>query len=342
MKLPVAKVIVLLLSFTALASMAPMFAQGTNPYGDSNLGTITTGTQGTTGTAATSGAATGLTQVTRTVTAWVRNDLAKVDGKVVVIARDSVNLRSGPGTNFEIIQAANAGARFTLQGEQNGWYKIAIVTTEPAPVSEPKSVDEAQANFLQAYKKYTESTLANGRSHPTSQAALKGFRSTYATYKQFTRESKALADIRAKRRQVDKVVVSKASFTATVYSNGEVVRVFPIAYGSNPDGLNKQKQGDCRTPEGSFQIVGKAVNPPYRGIPGQVIPGGAPNNPFGTRFMALNTWGGSIGMHGTSNPNSIGSRASHGCMRMFTEDAEELYDLVKVGTPVIIKPVKEG
>lgn len=342
MKQSITKVLLVLLSIVVFASITPTHAQGTNPYGDSSLGTIISGTQRTTGTTPTAGSATGLSQVTRTVFAWVRSDLAKLDGNLVIIARDSVNLRSGPGTTYEIIQAANVGAKFTYQSEQNGWYKIAIVTTEVVPVAEPKSMDEAQANFLQAYKKYTAATLAKGRTHPDSQAALKGFRSTYATYKQFTRESKALADIRARRRQVDRIVVSKATFTATVYSNGEVVRVFPIAYGSNPDGLNKQKQGDCRTPEGSFQIVGKAVNPPYRGIPGQVIPGGAPNNPFGTRFMALNTWGGSIGMHGTSNPNSIGSRASHGCIRMFTEDAEELFDLVKIGTPVIIKPVKEG
>ncbi|NLI75551.1 MAG: L,D-transpeptidase [Candidatus Riflebacteria bacterium] len=144
-----------------------------------------------------------------------------------------------------------------------------------------------------------------------------------------------MKDIRAGAAKVDKVVISKTDFTSTVYSNGKIVRIFPIAYGANPDGLNKKGEGDSRTPEGTFKIVNKAKNPTYKGIPG-----GVPNNPLGTRWMGLNTWSGSIGMHGTSAPASIGSRASHGCVRMYTADAEELFDLVRVGTPVIIQPVK--
>ncbi|HQG28631.1 MAG TPA: L,D-transpeptidase, partial [Candidatus Ozemobacteraceae bacterium] len=85
------------------------------------------------------------------------------------------------------------------------------------------------------------------------------------------------------------------------------------------------------------KIANKAKNPAYKNIPG-----GVPSNPLGTRWMGLNTWGGSIGMHGTSAPASIGSRASHGCVRMYTADAEELFDLVRVGTPVIIEPVKSN
>jgi hypothetical protein len=56
--------------------------------------------------------------------------------------------------------------------------------------------------------------------------------------------------------------------------------------------------------------------------------------------MGLNTWRGSIGMHGTSAPSSIGTRASGGCIRMFTPDAEELFDMVKVSLPVVISSVE--
>ena len=42
------------------------------------------------------------------------------------------------------------------------------------------------------------------------------------------------------------------------------------------------------------------------------------------------------GIHGTTARGSIGSAASHGCIRMLIEDVEELYDTVDVGTPVYI------
>jgi hypothetical protein len=61
-----------------------------------------------------------------------------------------------------------------------------------------------------------------------------------------------------------------------------------------------------------------------------------PGGPFGTRWMKLNVpWGG-YGIHGTDNPSSIGTAASHGCVRMYNEDVNELYDIVPLGTPVQI------
>lgn len=57
---------------------------------------------------------------------------------------------------------------------------------------------------------------------------------------------------------------------------------------------------------------------------------------FGARFMGLNVTWGKYGIHGTNKPWSIGSRASHGCIRMQHKDVCELYELVQVGTPVII------
>lgn len=57
---------------------------------------------------------------------------------------------------------------------------------------------------------------------------------------------------------------------------------------------------------------------------------------FGTRWMGLNVQWGIYGIHGTNKPWSIGSRASHGCIRMFNRDVEDLYEYVKVGTPVKI------
>ncbi|MCM8711306.1 L,D-transpeptidase family protein [Clostridium sp. SYSU_GA19001] len=57
---------------------------------------------------------------------------------------------------------------------------------------------------------------------------------------------------------------------------------------------------------------------------------------FGTRWMGLNVPWGKYGIHGTNRPSSVGSYASHGCIRMFNKDVEELYSLVGYGTTVVI------
>lgn len=270
---------------------------------------------------------------------YIRKDMGALRGNLVVVTVDTVNVRGGPSTNFQVIKRADFGAVFPFEREENGWYVFGL--GEPPFSGEPSNaaaIAAAQQRFQAAYTAYTQAVLKSGRTSAAAQGALAAFRQTYLDYKLLARNSQVMRDVRAGRATVGKVVVSKADFTATVYVNGQVARIYPIAYGANADGLNKKAQGDSRTPEGAFKIVGKAVNPAYQPLK---IPGGAPNNPFGTRWMGLNTWGGSIGLHGTSNPLSIGTRASHGCVRMFTPDAEELFELVRVGTPVEIRAVKE-
>lgn len=68
---------------------------------------------------------------------------------------------------------------------------------------------------------------------------------------------------------------------------------------------------------------------------------------FGTRWIGLNVPWGKFGIHGTNKPGSIGSDASHGCIRMFNKDIEELYEYVKYGMTVTIysgsnAPFKNG
>ena len=93
------------------------------------------------------------------------------------------------------------------------------------------------------------------------------------------------------------------------------------------------------TPTGVFRIITKQKNPTWNppdsawaaGM-GPVPPG--PANPLGTRWMGLNSPG--IGIHGTPAPSSIGTAASHGCIRMRIPEVEDLFDRVFVGTPVEI------
>lgn len=96
------------------------------------------------------------------------------------------------------------------------------------------------------------------------------------------------------------------------------------------------------TPTGAFEITAKRYMPTWgnpgstwaKDMPASIPPG--PGNPLGTR--ALNLSASAIRFHGTSDVGSIGTAASHGCMRMVRHDIEDLYQRVEVGTPVYIVP----
>ncbi|WP_193224524.1 L,D-transpeptidase [Bacillus sp. B1-b2] len=90
------------------------------------------------------------------------------------------------------------------------------------------------------------------------------------------------------------------------------------------------------TPEGLFTITVKATNPYYRK---KDIEGGDPKNPLGTRwigFNAKNSDGRTYGIHGTNNPASIGQYVSEGCIRMQNEAVESIFDLIPLGTKILV------
>lgn len=126
------------------------------------------------------------------------------------------------------------------------------------------------------------------------------------------------------------VVVDRYAFKLSVYNGEKRVRTYPIAVGTST----------YPTPAGRFRVVMKQKNPtwfppssPWAAGLGPVPPG--PGNPLGTRWMGTSAPG--IGFHGTPSSGSIGTRASHGCIRMYVGDAEDLYDRIQIGTPILIK-----
>src|SRR4051812_22964246 len=96
------------------------------------------------------------------------------------------------------------------------------------------------------------------------------------------------------------------------------------------------------TPAGRYAIQNKQVNPAWHvpnsawagSLAGQVIPGGAPNNPLRARWLGIAN---GVGIHGTAEDWSIGTRASHGCIRMHVSDVVQLFRRVPVGAPVLIR-----
>ena len=107
------------------------------------------------------------------------------------------------------------------------------------------------------------------------------------------------------------IVVEAPARRLYLFADGRLVGSWPVAVGTRR----------TPTPLGHWRIAAKAVW------------GGA----FGARWMQLSIPWGTYGIHGTNNPASIGTRASHGCIRMYNRDVVELYRLVPVGTPVTVR-----
>ncbi|MSU00483.1 L,D-transpeptidase family protein [Tissierella pigra] len=124
------------------------------------------------------------------------------------------------------------------------------------------------------------------------------------------------------------IIINKDSNTLYHLNGKEIIKKYPVATGKEPE----------YTPEGKFSIIVKYVNPAWGGAGrSKPIKGGAPNNPLGKRWMGLNIKGGGVyGIHGNSNEHSIGKYISLGCIRMFNEDVEYLYNIVEKNTPVWI------
>lgn len=127
------------------------------------------------------------------------------------------------------------------------------------------------------------------------------------------------------------LIADRTTFKLRVYRNLKLEKTYGIAVGSEGH----------ETPTGLYKIANKAINPAWTvpnsdwagDLAGQVIPGGAPNNPLKSRWLGIYD---GVGIHGTSDRGSIGSNASHGCLRMLVEDVEDLYPRVPVGAPIYI------
>lgn len=114
-------------------------------------------------------------------------------------------------------------------------------------------------------------------------------------------------------------------------NNGETqLKSYPIAVG---------REG-WQTPTGSFQVMEMFEEPIWQNpFTGEIIQGGDPRNPLGDYWIGFWTDGTNwVGMHGTPHPETVGTAASHGCIRLYNSDIEELFTLIQLGTPVTVVP----
>jgi lipoprotein-anchoring transpeptidase ErfK/SrfK len=135
-----------------------------------------------------------------------------------------------------------------------------------------------------------------------------------------------------KRRNPRIITIDRGSFMLRLFRDLRPWKHYGIAVGMA--GLD--------TPAGTYRIQDKQVDPawhvpnsPWAGsLAGQVIPGGRADNPLKARWLGIAN---GVGIHGTAEDWSIGSRASHGCIRMHVSDVIDLYPRVPVGTQVLIR-----
>lgn len=128
----------------------------------------------------------------------------------------------------------------------------------------------------------------------------------------------------------DCIVINVPSRTLDLYKSGKLVKTFPVGVG----------RSGFPTPVGQFKVITMVTQPgwenPYK-PEGNIRINAGSENPLGTRWIGFKAHnGGEFGIHGTDNPASVGKFSSHGCVRMYVKDAEELFNQVSMGMPVYV------
>ncbi len=129
---------------------------------------------------------------------------------------------------------------------------------------------------------------------------------------------------------VTRLEVSISRRTVTAFNGETRLKTYPVAVG----------RAGWSSPIGEHRVLQTIEYPAWQNpFTGDVIPSKDPENPLGDRWIGFWTDGKDwSGFHGTPNRSSVGTAASHGCIRMYNEDVRELFSQVKVGTIVKISP----
>jgi lipoprotein-anchoring transpeptidase ErfK/SrfK len=166
--------------------------------------------------------------------------------------------------------------------------------------------------------------------HNDVEAAIMGTRAAdIAVHARRTQPKVKLKDL---AREYDTLlIIDRDGFKLRLYKRLKLAQTYSVAIG----------QAGYDTPPGLYRIEDKTVDPAWHvpqaawagDLAGQVIPGGAANNPLKARWLGF---GSGRGIHGTANDSSIGSAASHGCIRMHVSDVVQLYERVPLNTPLYV------
>jgi lipoprotein-anchoring transpeptidase ErfK/SrfK len=194
---------------------------------------------------------------------------------------------------------------------------------EPRDASVEPGADELEVVASQPGRKVRDNRLER-----ELRAAVVGSDRTVTVHVHETKPEVTTTEVA--QRYPSYLTLDRGSFTLRLWEDLKLARTYTVAVG----------QEGLETPEGLYEIQAKEENPIWHvpesdwagDLAGQTIPPG-PSNPIKARWMAIYE---GAGIHGTEETASLGSAASHGCVRMAIPDVEELYDYVEVGTPIFI------
>ncbi len=194
---------------------------------------------------------------------------------------------------------------------------------EPRDASVEAGADELEVVASQPGRKVRDNRLER-----ELRAAVVGEDRTVTVHVHETKPEVSTTEVA--ERYPSYLTLDRGSFTLRLWEDLKLAKTYTVAVG----------QEGLETPEGLYEIQAKEENPIWHvpesdwagDLAGQTIPPG-PSNPIKARWMAIYE---GAGIHGTEETASLGSAASHGCVRMAIPDVEELYDHVEVGTPIFI------
>ena len=249
-------------------------------------------------------------------------------------------IASGPGGSYAVLATCGLGRLAAADGrllEARDLYKEAFQMAMEGSSESKEAVEllgDANVALIFSGRKTDDSILYTVRPGDTISSIGEKFNTTQA----LVMKANGIGDASALR--VNKtlkitpkkfaILIRKSDFVLKLLDDDQVFKVYPVGIGrpENP------------TPAGSYAIETKIENPTWYSPSGKVIPPLSPENELGTRWMGLKPLGPDLphdlGIHATIEPSSIGWASSRGCPRMYREDAEELFDLVTLGTPVTI------
>ena len=289
--------------------------------------------------------------VRRRLLAPLRHSLkVAYDGESWMLDGDSLNVHAEPRPR---------GRRSARQRAARGGFPgrlVRYVTGGEVDENVPAGVTYSKAAVNRFVRRVADASTAKRRT-PASNRAANRSRSTPAKYGRKLRDNlltrrlraavlnavgrphdrrphppgEARSDREGSRRRVPVLPDARPrDFTLRLWEHLKLAKSYTVAVG----------QEGLETPEGLYHIQEKQVNPSWHvpnsawagDLAGQVIPPG-PADPIKARWMGIYE---GAGIHGTEETWSLGTAASHGCVRMSIPDVEELYDRVEVGTPIYI------
>lgn len=178
---------------------------------------------------------------------------------------------------------------------------------------------------LREARVYPRKAKLTGVIDPTTTASIARYQ------KRYDLPRSGVVDARTRQAMIGRIIVNLTQRKLRLVRNGRVVKTYRIAIGSPAH----------PTPTGDYEVNDKQVDPtwyppdsPWAAELSTIPPG--PGNPLGTRWIG--TTAPAIGIHGTYADYSVGTAASHGCMRMHIPEVEALYEEVAIGMRVSIRP----